>query len=250
MRKNLWEQHKKSEWNAFDTYLVTILLKNIVGGKPATADVIAKWIDATCKKKKDEERQKIKDAHVETLGELTDEKASKQMCVFARLDGELCIEGRQVKAMLKEGGNIIKKIAPGEPIGMLRSKVADQVFVVEDYISLGRAEPDEVIDRVIHVMTAQGPRDSIKRVEIVNSCKVTFTLKRRKGSGKDSVPEKVLLGIRLREGVDVGVLSDSERARADVAVADGLLDALGERLVLTARGRLLADAVVRDVLDD
>ena len=44
-------------------------------------------------------------------------------------------------------------------------------------------------------MTAQGPRDSIKRVEIVNSCKVTFTLKRRKGSGKDSVPEKVLLGI-------------------------------------------------------
>ena len=37
--------------------------------------------------------------------------------------------------------------------------------------------------------------------------------------------------------------------RAQTAVADGLLRTDGDRLVLTDRGRLLADAVVRTVLD-
>ena len=61
--------------------------------------------------------------------------------------------------------------------------------------------------------------------------------------------EEVLLGIRLRGGLAVDVLSEAERGRAEVAVCDGLLAPTGDRLVLTDRGRLLADAVVRDVLD-
>ncbi|WP_396931289.1 radical SAM family heme chaperone HemW [Mycolicibacterium sp.] len=62
--------------------------------------------------------------------------------------------------------------------------------------------------------------------------------------------ENVLLGIRLSSGLPVSALTDSERLRADVAVTEGLLIPAGDRLVLTDRGRLLADAVVRDVLDD
>ena len=48
-------------------------------------------------------------------------------------------------------------------------------------------------------------------------------------------------GDRLLDG-------DDERARAARIVDDGLLRADGDRLVLTDRGRLLADAVVRDLL--
>ncbi|AKK28568.1 radical SAM family heme chaperone HemW [Mycobacterium sp. EPa45] len=62
--------------------------------------------------------------------------------------------------------------------------------------------------------------------------------------------ESVLLGIRLGGGLPVSVLTESERARAGRAVAEGLLSGVGDRLVLTDRGRLLADAVVRDLLDD
>ena len=62
--------------------------------------------------------------------------------------------------------------------------------------------------------------------------------------------EEVLLGIRLRDGLAVGLLSETERVRARAAVDDGLLDAAGDRLVLTDRGRLLADGVVRTVLDE
>ncbi|MGH3633278.1 radical SAM family heme chaperone HemW [Mycobacterium sp.] len=60
--------------------------------------------------------------------------------------------------------------------------------------------------------------------------------------------EDVMLSIRLRRGLAVDLLDAAERERAAAAVSDGLLDRDGERLVLTDRGRLLADAVVRTLL--
>jgi oxygen-independent coproporphyrinogen-3 oxidase len=61
--------------------------------------------------------------------------------------------------------------------------------------------------------------------------------------------EDVLLQIRLRTGLPLAALTESEQRRADDAVAGGLLIRAYDRLVLTDRGRLLADAVVRDLLD-
>ncbi|HET7682834.1 MAG TPA: radical SAM family heme chaperone HemW [Marmoricola sp.] len=58
--------------------------------------------------------------------------------------------------------------------------------------------------------------------------------------------ERVLLEVRLREGLPLSVLPDE--ARIEGVVADGLADVARDRLVLTRRGRLLADAVVRRLL--
>jgi oxygen-independent coproporphyrinogen-3 oxidase len=60
--------------------------------------------------------------------------------------------------------------------------------------------------------------------------------------------EDVLLRIRLRQGLSLDLLDEAERRRAETAVEDGLLSREGERLVLTNRGRLLADGVVRNLL--
>jgi len=63
--------------------------------------------------------------------------------------------------------------------------------------------------------------------------------------------ERVILGLRLAEGLAVDSLTDAGRRAADQAVVDGLLDpgALRSgRAVLTRCGRLLADAVVRALL--
>ncbi|OBI89672.1 radical SAM family heme chaperone HemW [Mycobacterium sp. 1245805.9] len=60
--------------------------------------------------------------------------------------------------------------------------------------------------------------------------------------------EEVLLKTRLRQGLPLGRLGAAERERAEISVADGLLVSEGDRLVLTPRGRLLADAVVRTLL--
>jgi len=64
--------------------------------------------------------------------------------------------------------------------------------------------------------------------------------------------ETIMLGIRLRTGVPVGSLSERGQQRAEEAVTYGLLDRVAfadGRAALTMRGRLLADAVVRDLTD-
>lgn len=63
--------------------------------------------------------------------------------------------------------------------------------------------------------------------------------------------EAILLGIRLREGLNVALLDPGAQVRVPNLVADGLVspdEARAGRLVLTRRGRLLADAVVRDLV--
>jgi len=64
--------------------------------------------------------------------------------------------------------------------------------------------------------------------------------------------ETIMLGIRRREGVSLDLLSGRGRLRAGEAVTYGLLDRAAYargRAALTMRGRLLADAVVRDLTD-
>jgi putative oxygen-independent coproporphyrinogen III oxidase len=57
--------------------------------------------------------------------------------------------------------------------------------------------------------------------------------------------EDLMLRVRLAEGLALGALSEAQRAEAARVAADGLAGVSDERLVLTRRGRLLADAVVR-----
>lgn len=62
--------------------------------------------------------------------------------------------------------------------------------------------------------------------------------------------ERVLLEVRLRDGLPLDVLDRlGTRARAASVVDEGLAVIAGDRLVLTLQGRLLADAVVRRLLD-
>ena len=66
-------------------------------------------------------------------------------------------------------------------------------------------------------------------------------------TAQDRHLEELMLRIRLRTGLPAAVLDDSERRAAEQVVADGLMTAEGDRFVLTDRGRLLADAVVRSI---
>jgi oxygen-independent coproporphyrinogen-3 oxidase len=68
----------------------------------------------------------------------------------------------------------------------------------------------------------------------------------------DRALEAIMLGLRRREGLPLALLSVTGRTRAQDAVRTGLVErgahAAG-RAVLTDRGRLLADAVIRDLTD-
>ena len=62
--------------------------------------------------------------------------------------------------------------------------------------------------------------------------------------------EEIMLRTRLAEGAPLSVLTPAALGYAERAVATALLDPAafaGGRLVLTRQGRLLADAVIRDL---
>ena len=71
-------------------------------------------------------------------------------------------------------------------------------------------------------------------------------------SGAERRLEHVMLLLRLAEGCPVAVLGPAGRANAAAVVQDGLADRAayaGGRIVLTRRGRLLADTVTRALTD-
>ncbi|MEA5119363.1 MAG: coproporphyrinogen III oxidase, partial [Propionicimonas sp.] len=61
--------------------------------------------------------------------------------------------------------------------------------------------------------------------------------------------ERVLLELRLAEGLELAVLTPTEARRVPTIVAAGWGLADAGRLRLTLPGRLLADGIVRDLLD-
>jgi oxygen-independent coproporphyrinogen-3 oxidase len=70
-------------------------------------------------------------------------------------------------------------------------------------------------------------------------------------TGPERHSEDVLLRLRLADGLALSTLDRAGRSAARRALDDGLLDAAAYRdgrAVLTVRGRLFADAVVRDLL--
>ncbi|HEX7188953.1 MAG TPA: radical SAM family heme chaperone HemW [Actinomycetes bacterium] len=71
-------------------------------------------------------------------------------------------------------------------------------------------------------------------------------------TGEQRTAEWLLLGIRRRDGLPLDGLTPRGRTVAASQLGDGLLDAAAYadgRAALTLRGRLLADAVVRDLVD-
>ncbi|MFE6647594.1 radical SAM family heme chaperone HemW [Nocardioides sp. NPDC057772] len=65
---------------------------------------------------------------------------------------------------------------------------------------------------------------------------------------EDRRVERVLLELRLADGLATGALDDEGRAALPEQVRRGLVTVEGDTIVLTDTGRLLADAVVRDLL--
>jgi oxygen-independent coproporphyrinogen-3 oxidase len=71
-------------------------------------------------------------------------------------------------------------------------------------------------------------------------------------SDEDRRVERILLELRLKEGVPLSLLRPQGLAASRRALSDGRLQEgpyEQGRAVLTLRGRLLADAVVRDLVD-
>lgn len=192
-RGNLFKEFaEQTLWEPFDYYMAQIKVGELAGGIPKNKDLIKAWVWAKNKEKSEEVLKSIYQATLEELGDKTDEVAEKGWTTFKYDERGLYIEGRQLKAMMKESANIIKKIAPGasnkpkketeveEVTGItnLKSKIADHTFVMNERVHLGKTQDDIfMVEQAIHVMTPQGERSSIKRTDHVRNVELSFVIK-------------------------------------------------------------------------
>ncbi len=209
----------------YTRYRATLRFKHlIVGGIPSDKSVIEGWVRSRMDLG-DAAISELVDRTVEERGVLTPDEAIEAVMQselapsvngFKRDDnGQLCIEGRIVKAALKEWMNSAypgTKFPGKTKIEGLRKglmKYAAEAVRVDDLlIGLGVKEPTAIEERIKHVMTPQGPRSSINRVEVVEQPEVTFTISVR----DDFIPEDACARIwSVGEAIGLG----SDRGRSD-----------------------------------
>ena len=167
-------------WQHFD---VEIRLRNrIYGGIPKNPNILEPFIRASTgladsilsdvveRTKKETGMDKLSESDMDKLSEFA-------WTGFKGGNGtgeQLYIEGRQIKAMLKEAANVLREIMR---ITAFKSKIAERVFLHEEKIYLGTENPDGYDEGPIHAMTPQGPISAIKRVDYVIKPVLTFTLR-------------------------------------------------------------------------
>lgn len=216
----------KAAAGTYTTYRATLDFKHlIVGGIPSDRSVIEGWIrsrmelgDAAIA---DLVAQTVEDRGVlspdEAVAAVMESELVPSVNGFKRHPdtGELCIEGRIVKAALKEWANSAypgtkfpgKVKVEGLRKGLMRY-LAEAVIVDDLLIGLGVDEPDRIEERVKHVSTPQGPRSTITRVEVVERPMITFTLRVR----DDFLPVDAWARIwSVGEGIGLG----ADRGRSD-----------------------------------
>ena len=177
---------------AWKTYDLTITITNqLVGSVPKNPDVVRAWIESRKASEPALARMKQASAPVATLDEIEAEvlatitpEEERSWTGFQSDERGLFIRADNVKAHLKDCANVLRKTLEREPfkLSAARSKLADRVYPLPDRIHLMRdgaplTEPDGDWERPIHVMTALGPRDALKRSDYVDSPILEIRLK-------------------------------------------------------------------------
>ena len=111
----------------------------------------------------DEERTAAKEAGI-----------NKSWTGFKANGNGLYLESRNIKAMLKEAANVMKAVLE---IKNMKSKLAERVFVEPAEIYFGKHKPDGVETRIVHAMTMQGPRSSLKFCDYLLQPEIAFELR-------------------------------------------------------------------------
>lgn len=153
----------------YDRYRIGITIRERMdGGVPKDPKLIEQWVAAKTGHK-DEETQKQVESHMPDVEAAADEVAETMWCGFKRdVEREfIFIETRQVKAMLRECCVVL---------GITKKKRGSRQVIQHGFEIKGleggskipiNVKSEGTHEGAIHVMTPQGPRSALKRVDYV-----------------------------------------------------------------------------------
>ena len=177
---SVFAEYRQKAWP--HRFAVTLLVGTIAGGTPTDAKVAEGWL----KTKLGDRDDLIREAVATTMVErgISAEEAAKEVDNLKHLNGfkrdenGLYIEGRQAKAAIKEAASVAGASGklPLKKWGMtgkgLLGYISEHVFVLEDRLHLGVAEPTGIVQRFVHTWRGSG----IQYEEYVENAKVSFTV--------------------------------------------------------------------------
>lgn len=163
-------------------YEGTLIVHTLVGGTPTDPNVAKAWIESKLDSSDDIIRDQVaeimadrgvgKDEAAEIL------KMNKHLNGFKRDSNGLYIEGRQLKAAMKEAASVAVAAGKLDARGWgktnkgLKSWLAEHIIVLEDKLYLGVNEPTGVMQRFIATFRGTG----IQYEEFVEDAKINFTV--------------------------------------------------------------------------
>lgn len=171
-------------------YSGSLHIDTIAGGTPTDPKVAEGWIRTKGALGQDAKDDLIRQAVAEVMVErgvgadeaVAEVAKTKSLNGFKRGENGLYIEGRQLKAAIKEAASVAyaagKLLNGGKNAWGRTSKgilgfVAEHICVVEDRLHLGVDEPSGVNQRFVHTFRGS----SIQYEEYVTDAKVDFTVK-------------------------------------------------------------------------
>jgi CRISPR/Cas system CSM-associated protein Csm4 (group 5 of RAMP superfamily) len=214
----------------FTSYHARIVLRDrIMGGVPNDPKIIEGWLKTKVGLDEEKERQQQilkvlaergielpEDIDYDATVEAIDQVATEKEANGFKRDPEhgLYVEGRQIKAMLKEATNILYA---GDRWGKTqkgpKAFLAERVFVRQDRVYLGRMEPDGRHLAIGHVSGAGGQRSTLTYHEFCERSELAFDII----VANDAVEEKFWpeLWILMQEN-GLGALRSQGYGRFDI----------------------------------
>lgn len=173
--------HTNTAWP--HRYAATITVHNLAGGVPSDPNVAKGWLGTKLADKDDLIRDLVAQTMVER-GITADEAAEqvdklKHLNGFKRNEHGLYIEGRQLKAAIKEAAGVARaaeklKMKWGATNKGVLGFVAEHIMVVEDTLQLDVTEPSRILQSF-----PKNPRTGqtgIQYTEIIDKTSFDFTI--------------------------------------------------------------------------
>jgi hypothetical protein len=159
-----------------------MLVRTIAGGTPSDPRVAEGFLRTKLADKDDLIREMVATLMIDRG--ITEDEAIAEADKLRHLngfkrtpEGLLYIEGRQLKAAIKEAGCVAMSAGKlkrkwGTTGKGIKSYLAEHVFVIEDTLTLGVTEPTGIMQRFVHTYKGAG----IQYEEYVENAEITFTV--------------------------------------------------------------------------
>ncbi len=180
MTESVFAKYNKTSWPY--RFAGSLLVGTIAGGTPTDQKVAEGWLKTKLGAKDDLLREMVAETMAER-GVTADEAAAivdtnKHLNGFKRDDNGLYIEGRQLKAALKEAASVAVAAGKLEMRGWGKTNkgllgfLAEHVHIIEDRLHLGVTEASGITQRFVHTFRGTG----IQYEEYVADAKISFTV--------------------------------------------------------------------------